>query len=112
MAQSRWRVAPRVAAVALVVGAAAAAVATGVAQSSPDKWWTGYSGGADNSRYFASRQITKDNVARLQPVWTYPFGDTGFSPVVVEVIGQFLTGSPSWAEGRCQPDPPELARRN
>ena len=40
MAQSRWRVAPRIAAVVLVVGAAAAAVATGVAQSSPEKWWT------------------------------------------------------------------------
>ena len=53
--------------VALVVGAAAAAVATGVAQSSPDKWWTGYSGGADNSRYFASRQITKDNVDQYLP---------------------------------------------
>ena len=32
----------------------------------------------------------------------------GFSPVVVEVISQFLTGSPTWAAGRCLPDPPAV----
>ena len=31
-----------------------------------------------------------------------------FFRVVVEVIGQFLTGSSTWAEGRCQRDPPGL----
>ena len=50
------------------------------AQSSGDKWWPGYGGGADNSRYFASRQINKSNVSRLQVAWTYPYGDTGFAP--------------------------------
>ena len=49
---------------------------TSLAQSSTDLWWTGYSNGPDNSRYFASRQINKSNVARLQVAWTYPFGDT------------------------------------
>ena len=67
------------------VGAGLATVAATLAQSSTDKWWPGYGNGADNSRYFASRQINKSNVGRLRVAWTYPFGDTGSGPIVVRV---------------------------
>lgn len=36
----------------------------------------------------------------------------GFSPGVVAVIGKWLTGAPSWSEGSCLPDPPELLGRD
>ena len=58
----------------------------GTAQASGDRWWPGYGNGPDNSRYFASRQINKSNVNQLQVAWTYPFGDTGSSPIVVRGV--------------------------
>src|SRR5688572_28908141 len=81
------------------VGAALATVvvvaAIATAQSSSDKWWPGYSGGPDNSRYFASRQIDKGNVRRLDVAWTYPYGETGFHPIAVRgvVYGRGRNGS-------------------
>ena len=81
---------------ALVVACAAIAVGTiGTAQSPTDRWWTGYGGGPDNSRYFAARQIDKSNVSRLTVAWTYPYGDTGSSPIVVRgvVYGRGRNGS-------------------
>jgi len=70
-------------------------VAVGLAQSSNGKWWTGYGNGADNSRYFSSRQIDKSNVNRLQVAWTYPYGDTSFGPIVVRgvIYGRGRNGS-------------------
>ena len=38
----------------VIVLAVCLAVVTSLAQSTPDKWWTGYGTGPDNSRYFAS----------------------------------------------------------
>src|SRR5688572_8247140 len=75
--------------------AGVAAVVTLNAQSSGGKWWPGYSGGADNSRYFASRQINKGNVSRLQVAWTYPFGDTSFNPIAIRgaIYGRGRNGS-------------------
>ena len=92
--RSSWR---RAAAL-LAVAAAVTAGVTSLAQSggsSGDLWWTGYGNGPDNSRYFASRQITRANVGRLQPAWTYPFGETGSSPIVVRgmVYGRGRNGS-------------------
>ena len=86
-----WRILPAVA----VLAAGVAAVATLGAQSSDGKWWPGYSGGADNSRYFASRQINKGNVGRLQVAWTYPYGDTNFAPVAMRgiIYGRGRNGS-------------------
>jgi quinoprotein glucose dehydrogenase len=79
--------------IALLMCAAAAVTAT--AQSSTDKWWTGYGGGPDNSRYFTSSHITRSNVRDLQVAWTYPFGDTGSSPIVVRgvIYGRGRNGS-------------------
>ena len=78
--------------VAVIVGLVA--VAAGTAQSSTDKWWPGYGNGADNARYFASRQITKANVNQLQVAWTYPYSDGGY-PIVVRgvVYGRGRNGS-------------------
>jgi quinoprotein glucose dehydrogenase len=69
--------------VILGLSAGLAAIATGRAQSSAGKWWTGYGNGPDNSRYFASRQINKSNVNQLEIAWTYPHGDTSGNPIVV-----------------------------
>jgi quinoprotein glucose dehydrogenase len=95
--RKRWSWRHLTAAFALVAGLAAGA--TSLAQSSRgtsgDKWWTGYGNGADNSRYFASRQIDKSNVARLEVAWTYPYGETGSSPIVVRgvIYGRARNGS-------------------
>ena len=74
---------------------ATAAIAFNLAQSPADRWWIGYGNGSDNSRYFASRQITKSNVNQLQVTWTYPHGDTGSNPIVVRgvVYGRGRNGS-------------------
>jgi quinoprotein glucose dehydrogenase len=75
--------------------ACAAAAVTATAQPSTDKWWTGYGGGPDNARYFPSSQVTRVNVRDLQVAWTYPFGDTGSSPIVVRgvIYGRGRNGS-------------------
>ena len=41
----------------VLLAAGVAAVGTSLAQSPNAKWWPGYGNGAENSRYFASRQI-------------------------------------------------------
>ena len=53
------------------------------ALSAPDdKPWISYGGSADSSRYFNSRQIDRDNVAKLEVVWSYPFGEAVFHPLL------------------------------
>jgi quinoprotein glucose dehydrogenase len=94
MTQSRWRFWRHAGTIAGLT-AVVAAVTSLVAQSPSDKWWTGYGNGADNSRYFASRQINKSNVNQLQVAWTYPFGDTNSAPIVVRgvIYGRGRNGS-------------------
>ena len=94
MAQGNWHFARLVAGLALTA-AALTAVATGRAQSPPDQWWIGYGNGPDNSRFFASHEIDKANVAQLKVAWTYRHGDTGSSPIVVRgvVYGRGRNGS-------------------
>ena len=45
--------------------------------------WRDYAGGPDSSRFVASTQITKANVAQLEVAWTYPAGLTDFNPLMV-----------------------------
>ena len=45
--------------------------------------WRDYGGSADNSRFSALKQITKSNISKLDVAWTYPYGETGFNPIVV-----------------------------
>ena len=53
------------------------------AQTVREKPWSAYGGHADSSRYFDSKNITKQNVQQLQVAWSYPFGDTVFHPIVI-----------------------------
>ncbi|HWL62192.1 MAG TPA: PQQ-binding-like beta-propeller repeat protein [Steroidobacteraceae bacterium] len=78
--QRGWRIA---AGLVLAVGASTIGSS---AQAPADRWWAGYGNGADNSRFFASRQISKTNVANLEVAWTYPHGDTGFGSIVVHGV--------------------------
>src|SRR5258708_1928012 len=48
--------------------------------------WPDYAGGPDSSRYFPSREINRANVNTLAVAWTYPFGETGFSPIVAHGV--------------------------
>ena len=77
------------------LAAFAGALATPTAQAPAGRWWTGYGNGPDNSRYFPSTQITRRNVTGLQVAWTYPFGDAGSSPIVVDgvIYGRGRNGS-------------------
>jgi quinoprotein glucose dehydrogenase len=95
---ARWRPLFIVAPVLLV--ACALKPAADIAQDSTrpaagDLWWPGYGRGADNSRFFQSRQISRSNVAQLEVAWTYPFGDTGSGPIVMHgvVYGRGRNGS-------------------
>jgi quinoprotein glucose dehydrogenase len=51
-----------------------------------DKWWPDYAGGSASSRFFPSTQINKANVATLEVAWTYPWGETGFNPIVARGV--------------------------
>jgi quinoprotein glucose dehydrogenase len=85
MQQGRSRVGRQLSALVVLAAGLGAGVSV-VAQSSADRWWVGYGNGPDNSRYFDARQIDTANVAQLQVAWTYPFGDTGSSPIVVRGV--------------------------
>jgi len=70
-------------------------VALLAAQNGSEKSWTGYGGPADNSRYFDSKNITKQNVQQLQVAWTYPHGEAVFHPIVAHgiIYGRGRNGS-------------------
>jgi quinoprotein glucose dehydrogenase len=51
--------------------------------------WKHYGGTPDQSKYFTSSEITRENVNQLQVAWVYPSMDSGFnffSPIVVDTI--------------------------
>jgi quinoprotein glucose dehydrogenase len=54
------------------------------------KVWNQYGGGADQSKYVELNQITKENVSKLEQVWTYSTNDNvatyKFNPIVVDNI--------------------------
>src|SRR4051794_33870921 len=50
------------------------------------KSWKDYGGGPDTSRYTALSQITKANVKKLEPAWTYFNGSAGMNPVIVDDV--------------------------
>jgi quinoprotein glucose dehydrogenase len=55
----------------------------------PHTTWKDFGGGADSSRYVALTQITKANVAQMQPAWSYPTGDQEayqFNPLIVDDV--------------------------
>jgi quinoprotein glucose dehydrogenase len=57
-----------------------------VTSAAEDRWWPDYGGSPNNSRYFDSKQLDRRNVGRLAVEWTYPYGETGFNPLVVRNV--------------------------
>ena len=55
--------------------------ALGIAQQSPSQWKDNL-GGPDSSHFSPLTQITKANVDQLQVAWFYPYGNSGFNPVM------------------------------
>jgi quinoprotein glucose dehydrogenase len=77
--------------VRFLLGLSATTVVLGCAftlalSAADDKWWPDYAGGPASSRFFPSTQITRENVGRLAVAWTYPYGETGFNPIVVRGV--------------------------
>src|SRR5579872_3488005 len=48
--------------------------------------WPDYGGGPTNSHYVELKQITKANIGQLEVAWSYPYGQTGFNPVIVDNV--------------------------
>jgi quinoprotein glucose dehydrogenase len=71
--------------------AAAALLLLAVPALAQQKSWPDYGGGPDNSHYVESKQIDRTNVAKLDVAWSYPFGQTGFNPVIVDNV-MYVTG--------------------
>jgi glucose dehydrogenase len=69
---------------ALALSAAILAVAAVEGQDLRE--WRDYAGGPASSRFVAAAEITKDNVSRLQPAWTYTDGQTDFNPLIVRGV--------------------------
>src|SRR5262245_60922503 len=78
-----WRRPIGAAALALAAIGGAITIAPSAAE---DRWWRDYAGGPSSSRFVLSKEITKSNVGNLQVAWTYPFGETGFNPIVVNNV--------------------------
>src|SRR5580765_8476544 len=82
--------------VSAFVGALACVAAVALGRSAPpDQSWVGYAGKADSSRFFDSKQINRSNVATLEQVWTYPYGEAVFHPQVIRgvVYGRGRSGA-------------------
>ena len=67
----------------LAISALVAVAAIQVFSLAGDQSWSAYGGNASSSRYFDSKQINKGNVAQLEAVWTYPYGEAVFHPLIV-----------------------------
>ena len=64
--------------------AAGSDAATGFATGA--KEWLDYAGSPEGNRYVDLKQITKSNLAQLDVVWTYPYAETNFNPIVAHGI--------------------------
>src|SRR6266480_2241067 len=76
----------------LIVAAIALAQSGG---EKSEKSWIAYGSRGDSSRYFDSKQITRENVQQLQVAWSYSYGETVFHPLVVHgtVYGRGRNGA-------------------
>lgn len=67
-------------------------------KSSKHTTWTHYGGSPDQSKYFNTSQITKENVNQLKVAWVYPAEGNAFyqfSPIVVDTIMYVLGNNSS-----------------
>src|SRR4051812_3654279 len=69
--------------VGVLAGLAAAVLAAGGERAQE---WRDYGGGPDNAKFSTLKQINKSNVSRLEVAWTYPYGETGFNPIVAHGV--------------------------
>jgi glucose dehydrogenase len=94
-ARSRYRKPAAAVASALCAAAVIVTLSALSPAADDDHWWSDYAGGPATSRYSPSKQITRTNVDRLQIAWTYPFGETGFNPIVARgaVYGRGRNGA-------------------
>jgi quinoprotein glucose dehydrogenase len=70
----------------LIVAALVAVLPVAAATGPGDKWWPDFGANSANSHFVESEQITKSNVAQLEVAWFYPYGQTGFNPIVVDGV--------------------------
>src|SRR5262245_19589604 len=76
----------------VVLLALIAAVAAGVVVSAQAKnFWRDNLGGPSSSHYSNLDQINKSNVDKLQVAWFYPYGSSGFNPIMAEDM-MFVSG--------------------
>src|SRR5215470_15144262 len=68
----------------IVLVAAAALIDVALATAPDDKWWPDFGGNAANSHFVDLDQITRSNVGQLEVAWFYPYGQTGFNPIVID----------------------------
>ena len=69
------------------VGVLVALAATAMSASDQNpREWRDYGGGPDNSKFSTLKQINKSNVTKLDVAWTYPYGETGFNPIVARGV--------------------------
>jgi quinoprotein glucose dehydrogenase len=61
-------------------------VAVAARSERSNKWWWDYGGGPGSSHFVDLDQIKKSNVNRLEVAWFYPYGTTGFNPIVVDDV--------------------------
>ena len=69
-----------------LVGALLGLLDVAAATGPSDKWWPDFGANAANSHFVESEQITKRNVTQLEVAWFYPYGQTGFNPIVVDGV--------------------------
>src|SRR5437899_7904752 len=65
--------------------------------ASDDGQWLSYSGSYRSERFSPLRQISRENVKRLRPLWLYQPAGTGAletTPVVADGVMYISTGSP------------------
>src|ERR1700752_395240 len=56
------------------------------AQNDPHANWRAYGGAEDGAQYSSLKQVNRDNVTQLKPVWTVPTADEAvyaFNPLVI-----------------------------
>src|SRR5262249_21665001 len=63
-----------------------AVAATAAQTTRGGKWWAGFGGSPSNSHFVDLDQINKSNVGQLEVAWSYPYGTTGFNPIVVDDV--------------------------
>jgi quinoprotein glucose dehydrogenase len=110
-----WRAlaAPAIALAAPAITLAALTVALPARAQDQHRTWLDFGGSLDQSRFVDFDQITKDNVGKLEVVWTYAPNDDRiyqFSPVIVDDVVYVLaddnslvaldarTGAPIWKQ--------------